>query len=73
MIIAIHEYHPNIIGPCCMVLGKRNINISGMQVGSNKDGNTAIMVLNMDSEVNDDILKEIEKVKGILDVKNIYL
>ncbi|MCD4845352.1 MAG: phosphoglycerate dehydrogenase [Methanosarcinales archaeon] len=73
MIIAIHKYHPNIIGPCCMVLGKRNINISGMQVGSNKDGNTAIMVLNMDSEVNDDILKEIEKVKGILNVKSIYL
>jgi D-3-phosphoglycerate dehydrogenase len=73
MIIATHEDHPNIIGPCCIVLGKCDINISGMQVGSNKTGNTAIMVLNIDSEVDDDILKEIKDVKGILDVKSIYL
>ena len=73
MIIALHEDHPNIIGPCCMLLGKHDINIAGMQVGRIKAGGTAIMALNVDSEVNEEILNEIRAVKGILNAKMVYL
>ncbi|NOR59445.1 MAG: phosphoglycerate dehydrogenase [Methanosarcinales archaeon] len=73
MIIALHEDHPNIIGPCCMLLGKHEINIAGMQVGRIKAGGTAIMALNVDSEVNEEILNEIRAVKGILNAKMVYL
>ena len=73
MIIALHEDHPNIIGPCCIVLGNHDINIAGMQVGRIKAGGTAIMALNVDSEVNEDILNEIRAVKGILNAKMVYL
>jgi D-3-phosphoglycerate dehydrogenase len=73
MIIALHEDHPNIIGPCCMLLGHHEINIAGMQVGRIKPGGTAIMALNVDSEVNEEILNEIRAVKGILDAKVVYL
>ena len=73
MIVAKHEDHPNIIGPCCMILGKNKINIAGMQVGRIKMGGEAIMVLNVDSEVDDDILDEIRSVDGIIDAKLVVL
>ncbi|MCZ7383208.1 MAG: phosphoglycerate dehydrogenase [Candidatus Methanoperedens sp.] len=73
MIVAKHEDHPNIIGPCCMILGKNNINIAGMQVGRIKMGGEAIMVLNVDSEVDDGILDEIRSVEGIIDAKLVVL
>ncbi len=73
MIVAKHEDHPNIIGPCCIILGKNNINIAGMQVGRIKMGGEAIMVLNVDSEVNDGILDEIRSVDGIIDAKLVVL
>ncbi|MCX9014688.1 MAG: phosphoglycerate dehydrogenase, partial [Candidatus Methanoperedens sp.] len=71
MIVAKHQDHPNIIGPCCMVLGKNNINIAGMQVGRIKMGGNAIMVLSVDSEVSDQILNEIKSVDGIIDAKRV--
>ncbi len=73
MIVAKHKDHPNIIGPCCMILGKNNINIAGMQVGRIKMGGEAIMVLNVDSEVDDGILDEIRSVDGIIDAKLVVL
>jgi D-3-phosphoglycerate dehydrogenase len=73
MIVAKHQDHPNIIGPCCMVLGKNNINIAGMQVGRIKMGGNAIMVLSVDSEVSDQILNEIKSVDGIIDAKRVVL
>jgi len=73
MIVAKHEDKPNIIGPCCMILGKNNINIAGMQVGRITRGGEAIMVLNVDSEVSNGILDEIRGVDGIIDAKLVVL
>ncbi len=73
MIVAKHEDRPNIIGPCCMILGRNSINIAGMQVGRITRGGEAIMVLNIDSEVNNGILDEIRKVNGIIDAKQVVL
>lgn len=73
MIVARHKDHPNIIGPCCMILGKNNINIAGMQVGRITAGGEAIMVLNIDSEVDEAILDDIKAVSGIIDAKLVVL
>jgi len=73
MIVTKIEDRPNIIGPCCMILGKNDINIAGMQVGRIKAGGEAIMVLNIDSEVDDRILDEIKEVDGIIDAKLVVL
>jgi D-3-phosphoglycerate dehydrogenase len=73
MIFAIHEDRPNIIGPCCMVLGRYNINIAGMQVGRIRQGSDALMILNMDTAVNDEILEEIRSVDGIKSAQQITL
>ncbi len=69
MIISHHINRPNVIGPCCLALGKKNINISGMQVGRVEIGGTTIMVLNVDSEVPESMLEEIRHIEGILDAK----
>lgn len=73
MIFAKHINRPNVIGPCCLVLGKNNINISGMQVGRAEIGGITMMVLNVDAEVSDPILEEVRKVDGILDAKLVTL
>ncbi len=73
MIVAKHINKPNVIGPCCILLGKNNINISGMQVGRASIGGTTIMALNVDSEVPDPILEEMRSVEGIIDAKLIKL
>ena len=73
MIFAKHVNRPNVIGPCCMVLGKNNINISGMQVGSVDVGAITLMVLNVDSEVPDAILEELRQVSGIINAKLVML
>jgi D-3-phosphoglycerate dehydrogenase len=73
MILTRIEDRPNIIGPCCMILGKKDINIAGMQVGRIKAGGEAIMVLNIDSEVDKRTLDEIKAVGGIIDAKLVIL
>src|SRR4030067_1574242 len=73
MIVTRIEDRPNIIGPYCMILGKNEINIAGMQVGRIKAGGEAIMVLNIDSEVDSGILDEIKKGNGIIDAKLVIL
>lgn len=73
MIFAKHINRPNVIGPCCLVLGKNNINISGMQVGRSEIGSVTMMVLNVDNEVPAPILEELRNVEGILSAKLVKL
>jgi len=73
MIFAKHINKPNVVGPCCMVLGKNDINISGMQVGRSEIGGVTMMVLNVDSEVSAPILEEVRSVPGILNAKIVTL
>lgn len=73
MIVSNHINRPNVIGPCCMVLGANNINISGMQVGRVEVGGQTIMALNVDAEVSEEILDEIRAIDGILDATLVTL
>ena len=73
MIVAKHSNRPSVIGPCCMVLGKNNINISGMQVGRAAIGGVTIMTLNVDSEVSPAILEEMRSIEGIINAKLVKL
>ncbi|WP_340817682.1 phosphoglycerate dehydrogenase [Methanolobus sp. WCC4] len=73
LIVANHINKPNVIGPCCIILGKNNINISGMQVGRAEIGGSTIMALNVDSEVPEPILQEMRAVEGMIDAKLIKL
>ncbi|RNI11874.1 phosphoglycerate dehydrogenase [Methanohalophilus sp. RSK] len=73
MIVSNHINRPNVIGPCCMILGDNEINISGMQVGRVQICGKTIMALNVDSEVSEGILEQIRHVDGIIDAKLVSL
>ena len=73
MIFADHVNKPNVIGPCCQVLGENNINISGMQVGHANIGERTIMVISVDSAVPKDVLKKLTTVDGVLSAKIVDL
>ncbi|MCW3130326.1 MAG: phosphoglycerate dehydrogenase [Methanophagales archaeon] len=64
---------PRVIGPVCMILGDRGINIAGMQVGREKVGGEAVMVLNVDGSVSEETMEEIKGVENIFDVKLVRL
>jgi D-3-phosphoglycerate dehydrogenase len=73
MVIAVIEDKPNIIGPCCMVLGEGEINIGSMHVGRIDAGKPQLMVLSVDHMVSDDIMKKLLEVPGVTSAKMVEL
>jgi len=68
-----HIDKPNIIGPCCVVLGEMGINIAGMQVGRLTKGGESIMVLSVDSEVPSEAIERIEAIDGVFNAKQVVV
>lgn len=60
---------PGIIGNLGTLFGRHNINIAAMTFGREKPGGKAVSVLNVDSVVTPEILKEIKKLENILTAK----
>jgi len=56
---------PGMIGKVGTFLGQKKINIASMDVGRIKVGEAAVMVLNIDSDVPDELLSELTKIEGI--------
>jgi len=73
MVLAIIEDRPNIIGPCCVVLGEGKINIGGMHVGRIAEGKPQLMVLSVDHMASDEIMKELCSVPGVTSAKMVEL
>ncbi len=62
-----------IVGQIGTILGDNNINIAAMNFGRTKPGGESIIVLNIDSEVSEEILDKIRNSKNILEAKLIKL
>lgn len=73
MLILSNIDKPGIIGQIGTILGQNNINIAGMTFGRIKEGGDAITVLNVDSKIPDDVMKQIRSAKNILGAKLIKL
>lgn len=73
MLICSFTDKPRVIGPVCMILGNKGINIAGMQVGREKVGGEAVMVINVDSPVDEQSMEEIRHVEHIADVTLVKL
>jgi D-3-phosphoglycerate dehydrogenase len=68
-----HIDKPRIIGPVGNMIGAQDINISGMQVGRKVIGGRAVMLLNVDAPLPEETMAEINKIDGILGVRNVSL
>ena len=62
-----------IVGQIGTILGDNSINIAAMNFGRTSPGGESIIVLNVDSEVSDEVLEKIRKSDNILDAKRIRL
>jgi D-3-phosphoglycerate dehydrogenase len=65
MLVTAHRDRPGIIGAVGMLLGQRQINIAGMQVGRTAPGQQAVMVVMVDNPIPADVLGEIKAVVGL--------
>ena len=64
---------PGMIGKVGSFLGEHKINIASMDVGRIKVGEKAVMVLNVDNTVSDEVLQKITKLDGISDATLVKL
>jgi D-3-phosphoglycerate dehydrogenase len=73
MLLVTNIDRPGIVGQVGMFLGKNNINIAGMQVSRKAEGGEATTIINIDSCVNADVIKQITNLSGVNKVKYIEL
>ena len=65
MLILSNIDKPGMIGKVGTYLGQHNVNIAAMDVGRIKIGEKAVMVLNVDNPVSEDLLFGLTKIDGI--------
>ncbi|MBU8907193.1 phosphoglycerate dehydrogenase [Desertibacillus haloalkaliphilus] len=68
-----HTDRPGVIGYMGQLLAKHNVNIATMQVGRKEEGGEAIMMLSVDKNVNDDVLKDLTSIDEIIFADKIEL
>lgn len=73
MLVTRHRDVPGMIGQVGAIMGQHGINIAGMQVGRHEIGGEAIMMLNLDDPVPEEVLKQVRRVEGIKDARVIHL
>jgi D-3-phosphoglycerate dehydrogenase len=65
VLITSHIDKPGIIGKVGTILGEKDINIAGMNVGREEKRGKAVMVLSVDESIPPEVLQEIERIEGI--------
>lgn len=73
MLVVSNVDKAGIIGKIGTIMGDAGINIGGLQMGREAIGGKQLIVLNVDQEVGEEILKKIRKEEEILDVKLVKL
>lgn len=75
MLLVPHVNKPSMIAKVAQVIGENNINIGSMNVVQKNDRHEteSIMVINIDSEVHNDVLSEIGKIDGVHNPRYIKL
>jgi D-3-phosphoglycerate dehydrogenase len=72
-IFIINDDKPGIVGKLGDILGDTGINISGMSVGRKKSSSEALTIIEVDSELSNDIIEKLSKIQGVKKVKYISL
>lgn len=75
MLLVPHVNKPSMIAKVAQVIGENNINIGSMNVVQKNDRHEteSIMVINIESEVDNNVLNEIEKIDGVHNPKYVSL
>ena len=73
MLVVSNQDKPGVIGALCTTLGAFGINIAAMSLGRENPGGEAVVILNLDSEVHDDVMDQIRALDYICDAKLVNL
>jgi D-3-phosphoglycerate dehydrogenase / 2-oxoglutarate reductase len=71
MLLTYHQDKPGIVGSIGMVLANKGINIGCMHVGREAAGGLAIALLEVDETVSDEVIKELQGVPDVIEIKRI--
>jgi D-3-phosphoglycerate dehydrogenase len=69
LLIVNNKDRPGVVGWIGTIMGQHRINIAGMSLARDKEGGTALEVLNLDNAPSAEVLSEIRADKDVLDVK----
>ncbi len=61
-----NEDRPRVIGPFATFLGDEGVNIASMKVARKTKGDTAVMLINVDNKVSEEVLEKLSQVDGII-------
>jgi D-3-phosphoglycerate dehydrogenase len=73
MLLVRNQDSPGMIGQIGTALGTKGINISWMTFGRKSQGGEALVAVNVDQPVTDDVISHIKKLPKVLDVKLVKL
>jgi D-3-phosphoglycerate dehydrogenase len=73
MLVTRHRDRPGMVGRIGTVLGARQINIAGMQVGRRQVRGEAVLVMAVDDPVPDDVLAELRAIPDLADLRHVVL
>ena len=73
MLVTQHTDRPGVIGKVGTLIGEAGINIAGMHVGRESEGQGALMVLKLDTPTSEALLDEIRQVDGMESVRLVQL
>ena len=73
MLIVSNDDRPGMVGLIGAALGDAGVNIAYMSLGRDRSGGRAIAILNLDSALQDDLLKEIADIDGVLWAERVTL
>lgn len=62
---------PGLVGQVGTLLASRSVNIANMSLNRNDRGSTAFTLLNLDTAVSDDVLRELERLSAVISARQI--
>lgn len=65
MLVTKHTDRPGVIGKVGTLLGDNGINIAGMHVGRESEGQGAVMVIKLDTVVPEELVQQIRRIDGM--------
>ena len=72
-VVTFHKDEPGKVAQISNILWDKKINISSLNLGRKADTASAVMVINVDSEIDTDVLKDIAAIDGIDTAKYVRL
>ncbi len=72
-IMIVNDDKPGVVGKVGAVLGDNSVNIAGMNVGRKDAGGEALTIIEVDSEVSNEVIEKLSKVPGVKRAKYVAL